>query len=164
MHHYIFLIDTSYSMYTYTSKVRQIISEYIQNIKENIHEIAFISIVTFNSELTYIVRNMPVEQVYQIPDFNVNSNTCLYDAVSTVISEYVNDTETVYNMYIISDGDDTGSRYYSKESTDTLCKQVIDTGKWHIIHYNTQSPNIIPVQYVKIDMNNLDVILNGLTL
>jgi len=151
-------------MHTYTPKVKQIISEHIQNIKENTPEIAFITIITFNSELTYIVRNMPVQQVFQIPDFNVNSNTCLYDAVSTVISEHVNDTETLYNMCIISDGDDTGSRYYSKESTDTLCKQVIDTGKWHIIHYNTQAPNITPVQYVKLDMNNLDVILNGLTL
>ena len=164
MQHYIFLIDTSYSMYTYIQKVKQIISDYIQNLKENLHDITFVTIITFNSELTYIVRNMPVEQVYQIPDFKINGNTYLYDAVSTVISEYINDTETIYNMCIISDGDDTGSKHYSKESTDTLCKQVIDTGKWHIVHYNTQAPNITPVQYAKIDINNLDDILNGLTL
>lgn len=138
--------------------------KYIQNLKENTDDITLVSIVTFNDNLNYLIRNMHVEQISHIPEFVINGCTCLYGTVSTVISEYINDTNTIYNMYIINDGDDTSSSYYTKQSTDLLCSQVIDTSRWFIVHYNTEDPNITPVQYVKIDMNNLDNILNGLKL
>lgn len=162
MHHYIFLLDTSYSMYSHISKITLRINQYIEKIREQTEEDVIVSIVQFNDDIKYIIKEM---ELYHLPNiesshFTLAGTTGLYDAVGILLSWYSNVPDNLHSLFIISDGEDNVSHIYNKDSVDNLCKQAIDSGTWRITHFNTEPPNIDPVNYVKIDMNNLDLILN----
>lgn len=166
MFHYIFLIDTSYSMNSYINKVIFRLNNYIQKIKEKVREKVVVSVVQFNDDMRFVFVEVPI---YNFPlitreMFIVEGTTALYDTMGSLICFFC-DPHTMYDLTIISDGDDNASVNYDKDYIDNMYKQLMEEyGNWKITHYNTELPSIEPAEYIKIDMDNLDNLLTELSL
>jgi len=162
MIHYIFLIDTSYSMNSYINKVIFRLNNYIQKIKGEVRGEVVISILQFNDVMRFVVKDAHIHNLPVITRemFVVEGTTALYDAMGELLSFFYD--PIMYDLTIISDGDDNASVTYNKQHIDELYKQLTEYGNWKITHYNTELPSIQSAEYVKIDMDNLDNLFTGL--
>lgn len=138
--HYIFLLDTSYSMQPYIAKIIEGINNFIKKLKSLNNGDIYISLIYFNTNITYLFRCANIKNIDAI-NSNIFINygtTALYDSVCDVLINY-DVSGLKNNFYIITDGDDNASKRYTKEKADELCNRATTSGDWNIIHFHTDN-------------------------
>ena len=137
MEHNIFLLDTSYSMQLYISKIINGLNNYIAKLK-NLNNDIYITIIYFNNSATYLYNCVQIKNIDTInPNMFINfGTTALYDSVCDVLLNFRKNI-CKNNLYIITDGDDNDSKRYNKENSEELCQHAKLSGLWNIIHFHT---------------------------
>ena len=160
MKHFIFAIDTSYSMYSIIDKIIDVVNKFLNKlktdaIKKSINDI-YVSILSFNNNLTYQIKLRNIKNFQNIygSQFQIWGTTALYDCIYEVINNYGIDVEAEHHFYIITDGQDNISKH-TKEVTNELIENAINIGKWDIVIYNTE--NIINLN-IPVYMYSVDTI------
>lgn len=158
INNYIIMIDNSYSMGSYMYKVVNGLNTFLFRLRQN-KERTFLTVITFNATLKYIVRYADVNLIkpFELNQFTVFGTTALYDSICDVISTHNLFLTTPINLFIISDGDDNISTVYTKEKTNEICKQAINSGNWNIIHCNLEEVilDIPSIAYQEEDISSI---------
>ena len=158
VNNYIIMIDNSYSMGSYMYKVVNGLNTFLYRLRQS-EEKTFLTVITFNATLKYIVRYADVKLInpFELNQFTVYGTTALYDSICEVISTNSLLLSSPINLFIISDGDDNISTVYTKERTNEICKQAINSGYWNIIHCNLEEIilDIPTIAYQEEDISNI---------
>jgi hypothetical protein len=158
INNYIIMIDNSYSMGVYMYKVVNGLNTFLFRLRQN-NERTFLTVITFNATLKYIVRYADVNLIepFELNQFTVFGTTALYDSICEVISTHNLFLTSPINLFIISDGDDNISTVYTKEKTNEICKQAINSGNWNIIHCNLEEVilDIPSIAYQEEDISSI---------
>ena len=139
MQHYIFTLDTSYSMQGYIPKIVEGINSFVKKLQNLRNNNIYISVIYFNTEITYLYKCVNINKFNSI-NGNIFINygtTSLYDSICDILLNF-NVSGLKNNLYIITDGDDNSSKRYTKQNTDELCTQATLSGEWNIIHFHTE--------------------------
>lgn len=138
MKHIIILLDNSYSMNVYETKILEGLNKFLYNLKNNKN--LYITIVLFTTNLKYICKGIDINDVSLINTEHLSSKGCtaLYDSIYNTIDEWKNNSLDENIMYIISDGEDNNS-VYSKDDIEQLV-QTLD--RWKIFHCDTDINNL----------------------
>ena len=156
MKHFIFAIDTSYSMYIIIDKIVCTVDKFLQELKNNAFENSindiYISIISFNDKVTYLTKLQNIRNFHNLfgNQFHIWGATALYDCIHFIINEY--GIEAEHCLYIITDGEDTQSKK-TKQETNQLIENANKIGKWKIEMFNTTeiSNLLIPTYVYKVD-------------
>jgi uncharacterized protein YegL len=157
--HIIILIDTSYSMNRYILNVVKSLNNFIDKLKYTSNDV-YISVASFNNNLTCIVDTININLVKEFNEkqFFIWGSTALYDSICETIKSFEYNNDFHHNLFIISDGDDTVSQKYNKDSANKLCDEAISTG-WNITHCSTEASELKVNSFI-FDINNEDDISN----
>jgi uncharacterized protein YegL len=167
--HVIILIDTSYSMQSFNLKIIKGLNDFINNLKSNMtDDNIFLSIISFNNITRYLYKLNPIENSFdKISDelFIDSGVTNLYDAIGTVINDWIDIKKFKHLLYIITDGDDNFSVNYTKESIEKYCKFLIEINDWEITHCDINLSNLSyeNIKKIKYDINSIDKMLENLS-
>jgi uncharacterized protein YegL len=160
MKHVIIILDTSYSMKNHLDKIITGINSMLNNARKNPDD--YLSLIFFNTNVTYIYRGVPVLDSSNITydNFLEFGCTALYDTVGDIVSEL---SKTIMNtvLYIITDGQDTSSKKYTKKSVDKICDFAIKSGRWKIVHCSS-ADDLINVTQQRFNINDIDSLLKNL--
>jgi uncharacterized protein YegL len=168
--HIIILLDTSYSIKPYDSKIIKGLNDFITKMQISMKETdIYVSIITFNNFSRYIYRLNPIENSFEkisTEIFIESGVTKLYDAVGTIINDWIDIKNFKHLFYIITDGDDNFSVNYTKESIDKYCDFLIKNNDWEITYCDIDLNNLSceNVKKIKYDINNIDEMLENLSL
>ena len=138
MKHFILAIDTSYSMYIIMDRVIRVVDKFLQQLKNNAFENSindiYISVVAFNTKLTYLIKLQNIRNFHNLfaNQFQIWGATALYDCIHSIVNDY--DIEAEHHLYIITDGEDTESKK-TKEDTNQL---IQNANTWNIFIFNTE--------------------------
>lgn len=169
MEHIIILIDISYSMYSKAEYIISGLNNFIESLRhrDDSNKI-LITVIVFCQKITYLccgvpVKNVEIFNVKQLPTFGT---TFLYDAIGIVINDWINEYRLHHNLYIITDGDDTGSNKVTKEEANKLCEQAVQDYDWNITYCGIDTGKLISnsIKRVIYDVNNVENLLSNLVL
>jgi uncharacterized protein YegL len=166
MSHFIFLIDTSFSMYLHIKNVVDGLNNFLYKLNNNNNnKNNTITVGTFNSGFNgYIVKNASVSSIdyFKEKDFITSGCTSLYDSICSILLDFGISRQPVDTyFFILTDGEDSISRTYTKERTEELCNIAINIGKWNIIHCHTDI-SMLNLPTVNFDTNDISSIFNAL--
>lgn len=164
INNYIIMIDNSYSMGHHMYKVVNGLNTFLYKLKNNKEKI-YLTVITFNSTLNYIVKYADVIMLneFKLNQFMVNGSTALYDSICEVILTNNFLLTNKINLIIISDGDDNISTSYSKQKTNDICNQAIKSCNWNIIHCNLQEV-ILDIPTITYELDDISDIFNRLNI
>lgn len=140
VNHVAFIIDISTSMSgCLTEACRQIVAN-LENVRQNAirtGQRTLVSVYTFGSYVSCLVREQPVESVNAntILGLRVSGMTALYDGVGTAIDAArmlpdANDVNTSFLFFIATDGGENASQRYSAERMAQLISETQRTDRW----------------------------------
>jgi len=120
--HVALILDQSSSMLTRRAESAQNYNEYVQQMKEDSKDQDIsVSLVTFNGQVFEHLWDVDAEKLAEATadDYICNGSTALRDAVGYTItkllkSEDVNDENTAFLLYIISDGEENSSKHWKR--------------------------------------------------
>lgn len=138
--HIIILIDNSYSMVKYQPSIITGLNNFIYQLKVNkAQDDVYISVVLFTDSTEYLCKAMNIKEIgiFEPKHFSRSGTTALYDVIGEIMIEWMNQILDVTTLYVISDGDDTNSKNYTKESIEKLSKLLIENVGWKIVHCDT---------------------------
>ena len=135
----IMLLDESGSMYKMGNEPIQAINQFVseQKLKETNGKFSF---YTFNSVVTNVVHNIPINDVPEFTEYNPNSMTSLYDVIGDAIAlkstEIQSEDDKPSNVIcvILTDGHDTSSKKYGKDEISSMIKNYETNHKWTFIY------------------------------
>ena len=94
MKHFILAIDTSYSMYIIMDRVIRVVDKFLQQLKNNAFENSindiYISVVAFNTKLTYLIKLQNIRNFHNLfaNQFQIWGATALYDCIHSIVNDY----------------------------------------------------------------------------
>lgn len=136
--HIAFVIDRSGSM----AKIRQTavdgFNRQLEEIKENSKEQDItVSLVTFDQDVYENIWNETAEKIKQAdPDsFRPNGWTALYDGIGYTVNKLmkttdINDENSQYLVFIITDGEENQSKHYTLDKIQSLIKECKESKRW----------------------------------
>lgn len=169
MEHIIVLIDISYSMLSKAEGIIAGLNNFMESLKqrEDSHNL-LITVVVFCQRVTYLCRGVPVSNVdvFDVKTLPIFGTTFLYDAIGTVLSDWINEHRVHHNLYIITDGDDTGSNNVTKEQANEQCEQAVLDYGWKITYCGVDTGKLVStsVKQVIYEVNNIEGLLSNLSL
>ena len=148
----IILIDSSYSMWNRMENIIKGLNIFINNIRG---EQLYLTVAHFNHSLHYVTKFQNIKYIpeFYMKDFAAYGSTALYDVIYDVITEFGFSEDMHNNLFIISDGDDTCSKY-TQDETNLLCEEAIKHN-WFITHCNTDVSKLV-VPTVVFNIDNMD--------
>ena len=165
MTHVIVLVDTSYSMQIHADNLISGLNNFISSLASQRSTQTYMSVVFFNDDTTYIHKAVPILNVPRltVKDIGLYGSTLLYDSINNVLADWLMYDNIKHHMYVITDGDDTGSKM-SKNTIEKACENAVENFGWSIIHcgVDTNNLNTNCVRNVVYDLNNIDTLLSGL--
>jgi hypothetical protein len=162
--HFIILIDTSYSMKKNIPNVVLGLNFFVSKLKHISGE-NYLTVAYFHNYIKYICECVSIQEagLFTEEHFNNFGMTALYDAIGNIFSVWGEKMLDMNKLFILSDGDDTCSKTYKTEDIDDICKRAEQTGKWDIIHCNTDTTKL-HVKSIIYDSNNIEGLFQGLSL
>lgn len=165
--HIIVLLDVSYSMQFVSDKIVIGLNNFIKSLlSRNDRDSLFFSLVLFSNKTYFIYKKTPIKTIQTIKLPQCSGYTCLYDNMAKVFLKWRSDMDSIHNLYIVTDGDDTGSDIYSKEIISSICDEMIEKYHWKITHCNIDESKLdsANIQKVIYDVNDIDSLLQNLIL
>ena len=165
--HAIVLIDISYSMKKNSNSIIKGLNMFVERLQKgnNSHNI-YLSVILFCDKMHYLSKAIPIKDVScfskkQLPRFG---STFLYDAVRSVITEWIAEKMVEHSFFIITDGIDTGSVLTSEVEARSLCDNAIKNG-WKITHCGIDAGNLgAGVSEIRGSIDDLESLLSNLSI
>jgi len=160
--HVVILIDVSHSMHSHIANFIFSLNNFINNLQKSRNNY-MITIGQFNTKLSFITEFKSLYSINNLEtsDFIIDGTTALYDAICNtikIVSRGVKVKVSKTKMFIISDGDDNASFYYSKEDAEKYINDAIKNG-WDITHCHTNMA-LFDIPTINYDVNDINCILN----
>lgn len=167
--HIIVLLDVSYSMREHSQKMINGLNKFVASLRDHLnHCNIIISVILFCDSRTYLCKGVPVDEIknFTINDLDKFGLTYLYDAIGSVITEWMSEKRAIHHLFIITDGVDNGSKEMTYESMRQYCETAVNQHGWIITHCDIDITRLKCddkcVKNVHYDINNLEDLLGGL--
>jgi len=167
--HVIVLMDISYSMQPHAKNMIDGLNKFVDTLRaRSDHTNILFSAMLFSDKRSYLCREVPVDDlspftVYNIPEFGL---THLYDAIGELFDEWTNETREQHHLFIITDGDDNGSKKVTKQQATQMCDKMVLERNWTVTHCDVDINKLgsFNVQKVVYDIDNLEELLGNLSI
>lgn len=129
-------MDVSYSMERQVEKIVNGLNKFVENLRQREdYQCIFFSVMLFSDKRRYLCRCMPISalQLFKKADFCEFGMTHLYDAIGAVLSEWLSEKTSKHHLFIITDGEDNGSKNINKDQSIQYCITAMAQG-WNITH------------------------------
>jgi uncharacterized protein YegL len=163
--HIIVLVDISYSMQNNAQKIISGLNKFLESLKlrPNHRDILF-SVLLFCDTRTYLCRGVFVDQqqpftMKQLPQFGL---THLYDAIGALIRDHINEKRVKHSLFVITDGEDNGSKQMNKEQARMYCEEAVMQG-WCITHCGVDVSKL-GVNEIRYEIDDLEELIGGLSI
>jgi uncharacterized protein YegL len=163
--HIIVLMDISYSMKNNAQKMVKGLNNFLESLKHRPdHQDILFSVLLFCDKRTYLCRGVSVDQqqpftVKQLPQFGL---THLYDAIGALLTEWINEKRAKHFLFVITDGEDNGSKQMNKEQARIYCEEAVKQG-WSITHCGVDVSKL-GVKEIRYEMDDLEELIGGLSI
>lgn len=130
------LLDESGSMCIMGSEPVQSVNTFIKIQKKKSDKESLFTLVSFNTEYKYLIKNKKISEVEYISEhsYSPNGSTALNDVICSVIDNKLkSDTPNNIILLIVSDGQENSSKYFSSEDTKNRINNVETNHNWKII-------------------------------
>jgi uncharacterized protein YegL len=167
--HVILLVDISSSMFHRAPRLVSGINNFINSLRQrDDSQDLYISLLLFNDKITHVCGAVPVQdiQTFLTHDIVPFGMTHLYDAIGLTIQNHLGSTSAVHhNLFIISDGYDTGSNLFTRDQASQLCDNASQNG-WNITHCDVNISNLDSnsIKKVVYDADNIDQLFSSLAI
>jgi uncharacterized protein YegL len=155
-------------MESHTGKMINGLNKFIETLKThpNHANISF-SLVVFCHIHYYIYCGYPITTVERLFNnvLSKTGTTHLYDAIGAVIQDWITEKNVEHNLFIITDGEDNGSKNVTKEQAIQLCNMAVGNN-WNITHCDVDISKLdsSAIKQVVYNINNLEVLLENLSI
>lgn len=147
----IFVLDESSSMNRFSRSYIDIINKFIDSQK-NFNPYADFTMVKFNTTITTLCINTKINTlpVFTKQYYNPSGTTSMYDAIGHAIKIKYNETSSNVIMFILTDGYDNNSHYFTRE---TIANQIefLKSRGWFFVYIATDKNAKIEGEKLKID-------------
>lgn len=132
--HFLILLDISYSMSSHIQSMLNGINTFISNLKK--YPDVYVTILLFCDRTKYLCDRTHILQINEFTreDIPFFGTTYLYDSVRKILEEHINEQGIDHHLYIITDGDDNGSRNTTRGQAIELCDTAVEHYGWNITH------------------------------
>lgn len=161
--HIILLVDKSWSMDSYREQIDKGVARFVEKLKQSIDKI-YVSIIFFSNEVSPMYLSVPVrhDTTLDLSDLVIEGCTSLYDSVANVLLEWSVRSYEKNILYIVSDGDDTSSKKFSKQTLDAICSEIEKKGLWKIVYCNTDMSNLNVENNINYKISEIEDLLGHL--
>lgn len=166
--HVIILIDISSSMFPRARQLVSGLNNFVNSLKQRVDsQNIYLSLILFNTKLINVHNLVPVCDICTFGSSDVLpfGATFLYDAIGQVLNTWVPRTDMTHNLFIISDGEDTGSMFFSREQASQMCTDASQYG-WNITHCDVDVSKLDSntIRKVVYNADNIDLLFGSLAL
>ena len=167
--HVIILMDISYSMQRRAQSMIDGLNKFVESLKARPdHEDILFTVMLFSDWRTYLCRGVPVDNVslFTLRNFPNFGMTHLYDAIGDLVQDWIQEKRARHHLFIVTDGEDNGSKTVSKEQASQACDMVIRKHGWTITHCDVDVSKLdsASVNKVVYDIDDLENILSSLSI
>jgi uncharacterized protein YegL len=155
-------------MQSHAGKMVTGLNKFIQTLKTYTnHANIFCSIVIFCHTYYYLYYGYPIDEIkaFSMNILSQTGTTHLYDAIGAVIHDWINEKNVKHNLFIITDGEDNGSKNITKEQAIQLCNMAAESN-WNITHCDVDISKLdsSAIKKVVYNIDNLEELLENLTI
>jgi uncharacterized protein YegL len=160
----IIAVDISYSMGGYINKVVDGINNFLLKLKKISDRPVYLTIITFNTHVNYIIKSVNVNMIdkFYLFQFNCFGMTSLYDAIGQIFLDFGLHSKCQSYIFIISDGEDNSSKIYNKQIIDGMLS-VAQNNNWKILHCHTDA-NILDVPTITYKQEDITSLFENLSI
>jgi len=132
----VLIIDTSFSV---SKNYIDIINFLIQSEKEK-HQESRITLVTFNTKITYIYLNTPLNEIHRPIEIVPDGMTALYDCVNSILNNllrfFTRTQQSNPVLFLLTDGDDNSSIITNHQHLKLQLNRIRTIG-WKVVFLGT---------------------------
>lgn len=142
------------------------LNKFVENLRSN-DKILF-TIMVFCETQSYLCKGVPIKDVKtftksQLPPYGL---TYLHDAIGALLTEWIPEKRANHKLFIVTDGEDTGSKFVNKKEAISMCNTAVEQHDWVITHCDIDvgklsCKNINSVRY---DVDDLEGLLGCLSI
>ena len=161
----IIAVDTSYSMMNYIDQVVNGLNKFLIKLKGlSVHHSIYLTVISFNTDVNYVIRCVNVNMVDKFYTFQFNSfgMTSLYDVIGQIFLDFGIYVPYSSHIFIISDGEDNSSKKYNKNTIDSMLN-VAQNNNWKITHCHTDV-NILDIPTITYNIEDISSIFDNLSI
>lgn len=152
----IFTIDESGSMHGSENDVIGGFNNFIKTQKEEQTGKIDVSLYKFNTEVSTILKDLPIEKIEPITkrDYSPNGSTALFDAIGISIEETdkkigamaENERPDKVVLVIITDGEENSSKHYSLSTLKQILFTHQELMKWEVVFLGAGLDNFVDAE------------------
>lgn len=157
----LFVLDESGSMGSCKKQTINGFNEQLQELNKTKDIKTFVSLVKFNSGVTTVYWNKPLEEVeyLTVDNYNPCGSTAMLDAVGQSVNRLRSDTPTeiddvTFLVIIVSDGEENVSKEYTWETVKQLITKCKEDKAWTITYMGSNQDLSQIQRGMNIDMGN----------